>query len=375
MNKQVIFLDRDGTLIKEPPDDHQLDSLEKLEFIPGVFRNLYKLRRFTDYELVIVTNQDGLGTASFPESDFVPPHEKFLTAFRNEGVEFDAEHIDPSLPEERSPGRKPGTAMLSRYMEGDYDLAHSYVIGDRMTDMQLAANLGARGILFGPPEMSEALVEKGLDRVVVLVSDDWDNVYRYIRAGLRHGRVTRMTGETEILVDLSLDGQGNTDISTGLGFFDHMLEQIGRHGGLDLTVKSAGDLHVDEHHTIEDTAIALGEAFREALGDKRGIERYAFILPMDDALATVAIDLGGRPWLEWDVEFKRERIGDVPTEMFYHFFKSFTDGAKCNLNIKAEGENEHHKIESVFKGFARVVKMAVKLDPENHALPTTKGKL
>jgi imidazoleglycerol-phosphate dehydratase/histidinol-phosphatase len=375
MKKRVIFLDRDGTLIKEPADDYQLDSLEKLEFTPGVFRNLHKLRNFTDYELVVVTNQDGLGTGSFPEADFAPSHEKFLTAFRNEGVVFEAEHIDPSLPEEDSPNRKPRTGMLTRYMKGEYDLANSFVIGDRMTDIELARNLGARGILFGTPGMTKVLEEKGLNQHVALVSDNWDDIYRFIRSNLRSSRVTRVTGETEITVELSLDGEGRTDISTGLGFFDHMLEQLGRHGGLDLSVKVSGDLQVDEHHTIEDTAITLGEAFLEALGDKRGIERYAFVLPMDDALASVAIDLGGRPWMEWEVDFKREMIGDVPTEMFFHFFKSFTDAAKCNLNIKAQGDNEHHKIEAVFKGFARTVKMAVKLDPENNALPSTKGKL
>jgi len=375
MKKRVIFLDRDGTLVQEPPIDMQLDSLEKLEFIPGVFRNLHKLRNFTDYQLVIVSNQDGLGTDSFPTEGFTPAHEKFLTAFRNEGVEFDAEHIDPSMPEENSPNRKPRTGMLTEYIEGDYDLENSLVIGDRMTDMELARNLGAKGIFYGPEDMSKEIEEQGLTINVELISDDWDQIYRYIRAGLRHSKISRVTGETDISVELSLDGEGKTDISTGLGFFDHMLDQLGRHGGMDLSVAVKGDLHVDEHHTIEDTAITLGEAFRKALGDKRGIERYAFTLPMDDALVTVALDLGGRPWIEWDVAFKREMIGDVPTEMFFHFFKSFTDGALCNLNIRAEGENEHHMIEAIFKGFARAVGMAVKLDPESNVLPTTKGKL
>jgi len=375
MKKRVIFLDRDGTLVKEPPLDYQLDSLEKLEFIPGVFRNLYKLRNFTDYQLVIVSNQDGLGTDSFPMEDFTPAHEKFLTAFRNEGVEFDAEHIDPSMPEENSPNRKPQTGMLTVYLEGDYDLENSFVIGDRMTDMELARNLGASGIFYGPASMSKEIAEKGHSGSVALVSDDWDQIYRFIRAGLRRSKISRVTGETDISIELSLDGEGKTDISTGLGFFDHMLDQLGRHGGMDLSVAVKGDLNVDEHHTIEDAAIALGEAFRKALGDKRGIERYAFTLPMDDALVTVALDLGGRPWIEWDVHFKREMIGDVPTEMFFHFFKSFTDGALCNLNIKAEGGNEHHMIEAIFKGFARAIKNAVKLDPESNALPTTKGKL
>ncbi len=375
MKKRVIFLDRDGTLIKEPPEDYQVDSLEKLEFVPGVFRNLHKLRRFTGYALVLVSNQDGLGTASFPEKDYIPVHQKFLTAFRNEGVEFDAEHIDPSLPRENSPNRKPGTGMLTSYMGGAYDLENSYVIGDRITDIELARNLGAKGILFGSPAMEKVIEEKGLQENCTLVSDNWDEITRTIRSRMRYSRKTRVTGETQITVELSLDGEGRTEISTGLGFFDHMLDQLGRHGGMDLLVKANGDLHVDEHHTIEDTAITLGEAFLEALGDKRGIERYAFVLPMDDSLATVALDLGGRAWVEWDVNFTREMIGDVPTEMFFHFFKSFADSAKCNLNIRAEGENEHHMIESVFKGFARVIKMAVRQDAENQALPTTKGKL
>lgn len=375
MKKRVIFLDRDGTLVAEPPVDFQLDSLEKLEFIPGVFRNLYKLRMFTDYKLVLVSNQDGLGTASFPLEDYTPVHEKILTAFRNEGVEFDNEHVDPSMPEENSPNRKPRTGMLSSYMEGDYDLENSLVIGDRITDVELAKNLGASAIFFSSEKGSRQVEDAGFSDWVDLVSNDWDQIYRFIRSGLRQSRLSRLTGETDISVEISLDGEGRTEISTGLGFFDHMLNQLGRHGGLDLMVQVKGDLHVDEHHTIEDTAITLGEAFREALGNKRGIERYAFTLPMDDALAQVALDLGGRPWIEWDVSFKREMIGDVPTEMFFHFFKSFTDGARCNLNIKAMGDNEHHMIEAVFKGFARAIRMAVKLDPESNALPTTKGKL
>jgi len=375
MKKRVIFLDRDGTLIKEPSDDYQLDSLEKLEFTPGVFRNLYRLRQYTGYELVVVSNQDGMGTASFPEVDFRLPHDKFITAFSNEGVEFDAVHIDPSLPEDQSPNRKPRTGMLTGYMEGDYDLENSFVIGDRITDIELAKNLGARGIMYGGEGMKEALSKRGLSEHTSLVSDDWDHIYRFIRSDLRRSKVKRVTGETEISVELSLDGEGRTEISTGLGFLDHMLEQLGRHGGVDLMVKATGDLNVDEHHTIEDTAITLGEAFLEALGNKRGIERYAFVLPMDDALASVAMDFGGRPWIEWQVEFKRERIGDVPTEMFFHFFKSFSDAARCNLNIKATGNNEHHMIESVFKGFAKAIRKAVMLDTESNRLPTTKGKL
>ena len=370
-----MFLDRDGTLIREPAGDLQVDSLEKLEFIPGVFRNLYKLKHFTDFELVVVSNQDGMGTPAFPEERFRLPQEKFLTAFKNEGVEFDAVLIDPSLPGEQSPNRKPATGMLRRYLEEDYDLSRSYVIGDRITDMELARNLGTRGIFYGKDDMKGLLEEKGLLSLTGLVSTDWDEIYRYIRASMRRGAVERVTGETRVRVELSLDGEGRTEISTGLGFFDHMLDQLGRHGGLDLTVQTGGDLHVDEHHTIEDTALALGEAFSEALGDKRGIERYATVLPMDDALASVAMDLGGRPWVEWDVEFRREKIGDVPTEMFYHFFRSFSDTARCNLNIRASGTNEHHKIESVFKAFARAIRQAVRLDLEDNRLPSTKGKL
>jgi imidazoleglycerol-phosphate dehydratase/histidinol-phosphatase len=373
--KKVIFLDRDGTLIREPEEDHQVDSLEKLEFTPGVFRNLYRMRQLPGFELVVVSNQDGLGTAAFPEEKFRLPHDKFIIAFRNEGVEFDAVLIDPSLPGEGSPGRKPATGMLQRYLEGDYDLARSWVIGDRYTDMELARNLGARGILYAEDEMHDLPGEKGPAGWVDLVSGDWDRIYRHIRAAMRRGVVERVTGETKVRVELSLDGEGRTDISTGLGFFDHMLEQLGRHGNFDLVIRTEGDLHVDEHHTIEDTGITLGMAFSEALGDKRGIGRFAFVLPMDDSLAQVAVDLGGRPWLEWEVRFRREMIGDVPTEMFFHFFRSFSDAAGCNLNIRASGSNAHHKIESVFKAFARALRQAVRLDPENNSLPTTKGKL
>jgi len=373
--KKVLFIDRDGTLIKEPPGDLQVDSLEKLEFMPGVFRNLYKLRHFTGYELVIVSNQDGLGTDSFPEEVFSAPHEKFLEAFRNEGVEFDAIHMDPSLPVENSPNRKPGTGMLTEYMKGGYDLENSYVIGDRITDIELAKNLGARGILLGSQSLKSKLKASGLTPHAVVICEDWDMIYHFIRTRQRRAVVSRTTGETDITVKLSLDGEGKTSISTGIGFFDHMLDQLGRHGGMDLEVEVKGDLHVDEHHTIEDTAIAIGEAFLEALGDKKGIERYAFVLPMDDSLASVAIDFGGRPWLQWNAEFKREKIGEMPTEMFYHFFKSFSDAAKCNLNMEVTGSNEHHKIESLFKAFARALGMAAKLDPESNRLPSTKGKM
>ncbi len=373
--KKVLFIDRDGTLIKEPPVDYQVDSLEKLEFMPGVFRNLYKLRQFTDFELVVVSNQDGMGTDAFPEADFWAPHNKFLEAFRNEGVEFDAVHIDPSLPEDNSPNRKPRTGMLKTYMQGGYDLENSFVIGDRLSDMELAKNLGARGIFLSGEAKESELESGGLAGQVSLVCREWDEIYHYIRTRQRSAVVQRKTNETEITVRLSLDGEGHTVISTGLGFFDHMLDQIGRHGGLDLEIEVQGDLHVDEHHTIEDTAIVLGQAVLKALGDKRGIERYAFVLPMDDSLATVAIDFGGRPWIEWKADFKREKIGDMPTEMFYHFFKSFSDAALCNLNMEVKGRNEHHKIEGLFKAFARALGKAVSLDPDSKRLPSTKGKL
>ncbi len=373
--KKALFIDRDGTLIKEPPVDFQVDSLEKLEFMPGIFRNLFKIRHFTDYELVVVSNQDGMGTTAFPEEDFSVPHEKFLESFRNEGVEFDAIYIDPSLPGENSPNRKPRTGMLTRYMEGGYDLENSFVIGDRITDMELARNLGTRGIFLGDGATVSELESAGLTESVSLVCQNWDQIYHFLRSTQRKAEVKRKTNETEISVILSLDGEGQTDISTGLGFFDHMLDQIGRHGGIDLSVQVKGDLHVDEHHTIEDTALALGEAFLHALGNKRGIERYAFVLPMDDSLASVAIDFGGRPWIVWKADFKREKIGDMPTEMFFHFFKSFSDAARCNLNMEVKGDNEHHMIEGLFKAFARAVGKAVKLDPDSMLLPTTKGLL
>ena len=373
--KKVLFIDRDGTLIKEPPVDFQVDSLEKLEFMPGVFRNLYKLRQFTDFELVVVSNQDGMGTDAFPEAEFLAPHNKFLEAFRNEGVEFDAVHIDPSLPEDNSPNRKPRTGMLKTYMQGGYDLENSFVIGDRLSDMELAKNLGARGIFLSGEAQESELDSAGLAGHVSLVCREWDEIYPFIRTRQRSALVHRKTNETEITVRLSLDGEGQTVISTGLGFFDHMLDQIGRHGGLDLEIEVQGDLHVDEHHTIEDTAIVLGQAVLKALGDKRGIERYAFVLPMDDSLATVAIDFGGRPWIEWNADFKREKIGDMPTEMFYHFFKSFSDAALCNLNMEVKGRNEHHKIEGLFKAFARALGKAVSLEPDSKRLPSTKGKL
>lgn len=374
--KRVLFIDRDGTLVVEPPVDYQLDSLEKLEFIPGVFRNLHFIARNLDFERVIVTNQDGLGTPSFPMETFLPAHEKMLRAFENEGITFDDIIIDRTFEHEHQPTRKPGTALLGKYLTGDYDLENSFVIGDRITDMQLARNLGAKGILLQPYETVRKWVDDaGLGDTCVLITDSWDRIAEFLRAGSRKVTVVRTTSETDIRITLDLDGNGITKISTGLGFFDHMLEQIGRHSGFDLAISVKGDLYVDEHHTIEDTALALGEALRKALGDKRGIERYGFMLPMDDCNCTVALDFGGRPWLVWETEFRRERIGDVPTEMFFHFFKSLSDAALMNLYIKAEGQNEHHKIEGIFKALARALKAAVRRDIFRFTLPSTKGTL
>lgn len=374
--KKVIFLDRDGTLIKEPPEDFQVDSLEKLEFIPKVFRNLYYIRKYLDFELVIVSNQDGLGTSSFPLEKFEIVQHKMLKSFENEGVIFDNILIDKSLPEENSPGRKPETGLLKRYLNNqEYDISASYVIGDRLSDIQLAVNIGAKAVLFAPASGKNILKDKGLKNRCVLVSDDWDDICTFISQSERTAIVNRKTGETDISIKLILNGTGQSAISTGLGFFDHMLEQIARHSDTDMTIQVNGDLSVDEHHTIEDTALALGEAFLKALGDKRGIERYGFVLPMDDCLAQVAIDFSGRSWLVWDADFKREKIGDMPTEMFMHFFKSFSDAARCNLNIKAEGKNEHHKIEAIFKALGRALKMAVRKDIFSFNLPSTKGSL
>ncbi|MFP3831270.1 bifunctional histidinol-phosphatase/imidazoleglycerol-phosphate dehydratase HisB [Chryseobacterium sp. SIMBA_028] len=363
--KKVLFIDRDGTLIIEPPTDFQVDSLEKLEFYPGVFQNLSKIANELDYELVMVTNQDGLGTESFPFEDFIKPHEKMLKTFENEGIIFSDILIDRSFEHEGLPTRKPGTGMLAKYIYGNYDLENSYVIGDRDTDVQLSKNLGSKAIFLNQNFNEEAS----------LVTTEWNEIYRFLKEGMRKARVSRKTNETEIDIEVNIDGSGNSDILTGLHFFDHMLEQIARHGNMDLTIKVKGDLAVDEHHTIEDTGIVLGEAIVKALGKKKGIERYGFLLPMDDCLSQVAIDFGGRPWLVWDAEFKREKIGDVPTEMFFHFFKSFTDSSRSNLNIKAEGGNEHHKIESIFKAFAKAVKMAVNQSDTNYGLPSTKGSL
>jgi len=363
--KKVLFIDRDGTLIIEPPEDFQVDSLEKLEFYPGVFQNLSKIAREMDYELVMVTNQDGLGTESFPTENFVKPQEKMLKTFENEGIIFSDILIDKSFEHENLSTRKPGIGMLSKYIYGNYDLENSYVIGDRITDIQLAQNLGTKAVF----------INQSFNESAALTTTDWSEIYRFLKQESRKAKVYRKTNETEIDIEIDLNGKGAAEISTGLHFFDHMLDQIARHGNLDLKIKVTGDLQVDEHHTIEDTGIALGEAFIKALGNKKGIERYGFLLPMDDCLAQAAIDFGGRPWMVWDVDFKREKIGDVPTEMFFHFFKSFTDASKSNLNIKAEGSNEHHKIESVFKAFAKAVKMAVNQSDSNFNLPSTKGSL
>lgn len=362
--KKALFIDRDGTLVIEPPIDYQLDSLEKLEYYPAVFQNLAKIAQELDYELVMVTNQDGLGTDSFPEDTFWPAHNKMMLAFENEGIKFSEVLIDKSFPEEKAPTRKPETGLLQQYIHGDYDLANSYVIGDRLTDIQLAENLGAKGILIGEDTDSSA----------VLVTKSWLTIYNFLKELPRTSEVHRKTNETDIKVELNLDGSGSSSLNTGIGFFDHMLEQIARHGNLDLKIAVSGDLEIDEHHTIEDVALALGEAFLIALGTKKGIERYGFLLPMDDCLAQVAIDFGGRPWLVWEADFKREFVGEMPTEMFMHFFKSFSDASKSNLNIKAEGTNEHHKIEAIFKAFAKAIKMAVS-KTGSATIPSTKGTL
>ncbi len=385
--KKVLFIDRDGTIITEPLPDRQIDSLGKLEFIPKAISNLRKIAEETDYELVMVTNQDGLGTDSFPEDTFWPPQQKMVRTLAGENVHFAAVHIDRSFAHQNLPTRKPGTAMLGPYLTGDYDLANSYVIGDRATDVQLARNLGTKAILFNSEfriqnsELKNSIPENtqtpGLPLLPSdLVTADWDEIYRHLKLPARVAEVTRHTKETQISVRLNLDGSGQGQMRTGLGFFDHMLDQLAKHSGADLDITVAGDLHIDEHHTIEDTALALGEAYAKALGDKRGTNRYGFLLPMDEALAQVAIDFSGRPWLVWDAEFKREKIGEMPTEMFFHFFKSFADAAKCNLNIKVEGDNEHHKIEAVFKAFAKAIKMAVTRNVhELDSLPSTKGTL
>ena len=373
--KKVLFIDRDGTLALEP-EDYQLDALDKLEFYPGVFTYLGKIAKELDYVLVMVTNQDGLGTDSFPEADFWPTHNFLLKAFENEGIVFDEILIDKSFPADNAPTRKPRTGLLTHYLTGAYDLENSFVIGDRLTDMELAKNLGAQGVFIANEEgLGVDEIQGNSTEVIALKTTTWESIYHFLKLNARKVVKARKTHETEIQLSLNLDGKGKSNIATGIAFFDHMLDQLARHGGMDLSLEVKGDLEVDEHHTIEDTAIVLGEAFADALGDKLGIERYGFCLPMDDCLAQVAIDFGGRNWLVWETEFKREMIGQMPTEMFMHFFKSFSDGAKANLNIKAEGTNEHHKIEAIFKAFAKAIKVAVKRDPDKMILPSTKGSL
>ncbi len=372
--KKILFIDRDGTLVIEPKDDLQLDSFHKLEFYPKVFTYLSKIAKEANFELVMVTNQDGLGTESFPADTFWPVQKFIVNTFKNEGIIFSAEHIDQSFPHENKPSRKPGIAMLTQYFSEEYDLKNSFVIGDRLTDIELAKNLGCKGIFININNKTSDAQET-LKDFIALETQYWEEIYNFLCLPKRWAVIERKTKETDIKILLNIDGSGQSSIVTGLHFFNHMLDQLAKHSGIDLTIDVVGDLQVDEHHTIEDTAIALGEAFYEALKDKRGMMRYGFTLPMDDCLAQVAIDFGGRPWLVWDAKYTREKIGDMPTEMFYHFFKSFTDAAKCNLNIKVEGENEHHKIESTFKAFAKAIKMAIFLDKTNMNLPSTKGVL
>jgi len=380
--KRILFIDRDGTLINEAPPTYQLDSFDKLTFYPQMFEYMGRIAREFDYELVMVTNQDGLGTDAFPENTFWPLHNLVMKSLEGEGIHFSAVHIDRSYPQDNAPTRKPGTGMLTAYLDGEkYDIGNSYVIGDRITDIQLAKNLGCRGIWLnndpdlGAGEIADKAASLHKDGTIALETTQWAEIYEYLRLGLRQVVHERNTNETQIKIDLNIDGRGKANIVTGLGFFDHMLEQIARHGKMDLTIRSNGDLHIDEHHTIEDTGIALGEAFAKALADKRGMERYGFALPMDEADAKVLIDFGGRNWIVWNVSFRREKIGDMPTEMFFHFFKSFSDAARCNLNIECHGDNEHHKIEAIFKAFAKAIRMAVKRDPLSNYLPSTKGVL
>lgn len=376
--KSVLFIDRDGTLIREPADE-QIDAFDKLEFYPKVFQYLSKISKELDFEIVMITNQDGLGTDAFPEATFWPVHNFVIETFKNENIIFKEQFIDRTFAVDNAPTRKPNTGLLTQYFSEDYDLKNSFVIGDRLTDIELAKNLNSKGIFIndntnlGTSEITVKYEE--LEPFIALETNDWEAIYTFLKAKQRSGCISRATNETDIKISLNLDGTGQSHINTGIAFFDHMLDQIARHGQIDLDIDVKGDLEVDEHHTIEDTAIALGELFSEVLGDKLGIERYGFCLPMDDCLAQVVIDFGGRNWLVWDADFNREMIGKMPTEMFMHFFKSFTDGAKCNLNIKAEGTNEHHKIEAIFKAFAKAIKMAVKRDVEKMILPTTKGLL
>ncbi len=378
MAERILFIDRDGTLIKETHDE-QIDAYNKMVFYPKVFSYLSRIAKELDFKLIMVTNQDGLGSDSFPENTFWPVHDFILRSFESEGIHFDAVHIDKTFPHENKATRKPGIGMLTEYFSEQYDLENSFVIGDRLTDMELAKNLGAKGIFIndethlGTGEIS--ISQKELQQHIALETNDWQKIYEFLKLEDRETAIHRKTKETDIQIRLNLDGTGKADIDTGLKFFDHMLDQLARHGQLDLAIKVKGDLEVDEHHTIEDTAIALGGAFHRALGNKMGVERYGFALPMDDCLAQVALDFGGRNWLVWEAEFKREKVGDMPTEMFLHFFKSFSDSAKANLNIKAEGTNEHHKIEAIFKAFAKAIKMAVKRDIEKMVLPSTKGML
>ncbi len=378
--KRVLFIDRDGTLNKEAPPTYQIDSWEKLEFYPEVFQYLSRIANELDFELVMITNQDGLGTESFPEAHFWPIQQHIIKSFANENIHFKAVYIDKTFPHENAPTRKPGIGMVTSYINNpEYDLEHSFVIGDRITDVQLAKNLGCKAIWMnqepglGAAEISEAI--QAVKSVIALESTEWQAIYTFLKSGLREVEHERNTNETKIKIKVNLDGNGQSDINTGVGFFDHMLDQIARHGKIDLTIQTQGDLHIDEHHTIEDTGIALGEAFAKALADKRGIERYGFALPMDEASAKVLIDFGGRNWMVWNALFKREKIGDMPTEMFYHFFKSFSDAARCNLHIECHGDNEHHKIEAIFKAFAKAIRMAVKRDPFSNHLPSTKGVL
>lgn len=377
--KKVLFIDRDGTIIVEPPTDFQVDSLEKLSFLPYSITCLHKIATELDYELIMVTNQDGLGTSSFPEETFWPPQNKMLEILQNEDVHFAAIHIDRSFEHENLPTRKPNIGMLTGYLNGNYDLANSYVIGDRYTDIKLAQNMGSKAIFITPDGGLEAEKLQQYDilpETVALCAKNWKEIWNFLQLPQRTATVHRKTSETDIKITVNLDGVGKANIHTGLGFFDHMLDQIARHSGMDLTIQVKGDLHIDEHHTIEDTALALGEAFLKALGDKKGINRYGFLLPMDDSLAQVALDFSGRNWLVWNASFQREKVGDMPTEMFFHFFKSFSDAAKCNLNIAAEGSNEHHKIEAIFKAFAKALKMACERDTKRlQQLPSTKGML